>query len=317
MSNFNCINSCRLSPRITILGLSIGAMALVTTVWPTALAKANPPEEFSVAQQPTGERALIVEEVRGTVTYGASMQAVTVGQRLRAGEEEFRTGPNSTARLHIDNHIGSLEVAENTTLKIKTLSNGKTSLFVSQGRVRASIGKTIRTSNSQKQGNKGENEKYLIAQRNFSRGNYPVDIETPAGIAGVQGTSFGVNVGPNGKTGISTLEGSVVAIAQGQEIVVNKGQYVVIEPGKAPTKPEIAPTRAAFRILSVRKIGDNGIRIIGQAAPHELVYVNGRAVETDIEGKFSIIVPRTLNRRVRFVLRGPTITETHYEIAVL
>ncbi|HIK28750.1 MAG: FecR family protein [Oscillatoriaceae bacterium SKW80] len=317
MLNFDCLSSCRLSPKIAILSLSVGAVALIIPIWPTAIAKANPPEEFSVAQQQTGERAIIVEEVKGTVTYGPSMQAVTVGQRLRAGEDELRTGQNSTVRLYIDNHIGSLEVAENTTLKIKTLSKEKTSLFVWQGRVRASIGKTIRTRNSQKQESKGENEKYLIAQRNSSRGNYPIDIQTPAGIAGVQGTCFGVNVGPTGKTGISTLEGSVVAIAQGQEIVVNKGQYVVIEPGKAPTKPEKAPTRAAFRLLSVRKIGDNGIRIIGQASPHELVYVNGIAVETDIEGKFSIIIPRPLNRRVRFVLRGPIVTETYYEIAVL
>ncbi len=315
MSNLHFLNYGWLSPRIAILGLSVSAVALLAPVR-GAIARANPPETAPIAQQQASEREIVVEEVKGTVTYGPSMQAVTVGQRLLAGEQELRTGNNSTVRLHIDTYIGSVEVAENTTLRIKTLASGKTSLFVSQGRVRASIGSTTRNRLSQKAIEK-ETDKSLLAQSNTSRGNYPVDIETPAGIAGVQGTSFGVNVGPNGKTGVSTLDGSVAAIAQGQTVLVNKGQYALIEPGKAPTQPAMAPARSAFRVLSVRKIGDNGIRVIGQAAPHDLVYVNGQPVETDIDGKFSTIVPRPLNRRVRFVLRGPTATETYYEIAVL
>lgn len=335
MSNINFLNYCRLSPKIAILGLSLGAVALLAPArgaiasFTLSSPKLNPQASTTeavreggdvhlaqMAQQPAEDREIVVEEVKGMVTYGPSMQAVTVGQRLLAGEQELRTGNDSTVRLHIDTYVGSVEVAENSTLKIKTLASGKTSLFVSQGRVRASIGSSTRNRSSEKAIEKEDN-KSLLAQRNSSRGNYPVDIETPAGIAGVQGTSFGVNVGPNGKTGVSTLDGSVAAIAQGQTVLVNKGQYVLIEPGKAPSSPAIAPARAMFRVLSVRKVGDNGIRVIGQAAPLDLVYVNGQAVETDIDGKFSTIVPRPLNRRVKFVLRGPTATETHYEIAVL
>jgi hypothetical protein len=263
-------------------------------------------------EMPASSRSIVVEAVRGTVTYGPSQQPVKAGQQLAQGTQ-VSTGSNSSARLLIDSQIGSVEIAENTTFQVKTLSSGKTSLFVTRGRVRLSIRSSAGNPSAQK-ALSGSGQQ--LVSSNSSR-DYPITVETPAGIAGVQGTSFGVNVGPDGKTGISTINGTVAAQSQGREVLVTPGQYVVIQPGKGPTQPLTAAKRAEFRLLNLKRISAGAVRVIGQAHPLDLVLVNGRAVQTDAEGKFSVLVNSPLNRRIKFAIRGPAATETVYEIAVL
>ncbi len=263
-------------------------------------------------EMPASSRSIVVEAVRGTVIYGPSQQPVKVGQRLEQGTQVSTLG-NSSARLLVDNQIGSVEIAENTTFQVKTLSGGKTSLFVTRGRVRLSIRSSAGNPSAQK-ALSGSGQQ--LVSSNSSR-DYPITVETPAGIAGVQGTSFGVNVGPDGKTGISTINGKVAAQSQGREVLVTPGQYVVIQPGKGPTQPQTAAKRAEFRLLNLKRISAGAVRVIGQANPQDLVLVNDRAVQTDAQGKFSVIVERPLNRRIKFAIRGPAATETVYEIAVL
>jgi hypothetical protein len=263
-------------------------------------------------EMPASSRFILVEEVRGMVTYGPSQQPVKAGQQLAEGTQ-VSTGSDSSARLRIDSQIGSVEVAEDTTFQVKTLTSGKTVLFVTRGRVRLSVSPGARLREEQKSLS-GGGEQSVLAQR---RRDYPITVETPAGIAGVQGTSFGVNVGPDGKTGIATINGTVAAQSQGREVLVTLGQYVVIEPGKAPKQPEIAPKQAAFRLLNLKRVSAGAVRVVGQAHPLDLVLVNGKAVTTDAEGKFSALVNSPLNRRIKFAVRGPAATETIYEIAVL
>lgn len=281
--------------------------------------------------QPVTPLSAVVEEIEGIVTYGPSQTPVSQGQRLGAGESQLLTGNNSSVRLHIP-QLGSVEVSENTALRIKTLSTGRTSLFVSKGQVRLSVGTGVLNQGQQKVGASSaismqetnisgnrpleSGQKLLLAQQN-ANGNYPVDIETPAGVAGVQGTSFGVNVGPDGKTGVSSIQGNVDAIAQGRRVPVRSGQYVVIPPGQAPISPQTIPPRAKLKVLSVRRVGAKAIRVMGKIDPLDILFINGQAIQTDAEGNFMAIVERPLNRRLRFVVRGPEVRETAYEIAVL
>ena len=304
-------------------GADISAVEPVRTAPPESLPalatlEESPDPQFEAletaqnVEMPASSRFILVEEVRGTVTYGPSQQPVKAGLQLAQGTQ-VSTGSNSSARLRIDSQIGSVEVAENTTFQVKTLSGDKTSLFVTRGRVRLSIRSSVGNLSAQKALSES-GEQSVLAQR---RRDYPITVETPAGIAGVQGTSFGVNVGPDGKTGIATINGTVAAQSQGREVLVTPGQYVVIEPGKALKQPETAPKQAAFRLLNLKRVSADAVRAVGQAHPLDLVLVNGRAVQTDGEGKFSVIVERPLNRRIKFAVRGPAATETVYEIAVL
>jgi hypothetical protein len=49
--------------------------------------------------------------------------------------------------------------------------------------------------------------------RPFTNPGSRMEIETPAGTSGVRGTEFGLNVQPDGKMAIATLEGSVATSA--------------------------------------------------------------------------------------------------------
>jgi len=342
MSAKNALTGFLRSPGRAILGLCLAAFAVqelnhqaissasasspgpaISAVEPVRTAPPAPQSAIPVrgalktaqnVQMLASSRFLLVEQMRGRVTYGPSQQPVKAGQQLRQGTQ-VSTGSDSSARLLIDGQIGSVEVAENTTFQVKTLTSGKTSLFVTAGRVRLSVSPGARLPEAQKSLSGGGGQS-VRAQSSSSR-DYPITVETPAGIAGVQGTSFGVNVGPKGKTCIATLQGTVAAQSQGREVLVNPGQYVVIEPGKAPMQPQMAPKLAAFRLLNLKRVSAGAVRAVGQAHPLDLVSVNGRAVPTDADGKFSVIVEQPLNRRIKFVVRGPAATETVYDIAVL
>lgn len=66
------------------------------------------------AQGTATGRSLEIQEIRGSVMFkGRSAQ---IGDRLLAPGDEIITGPDSTARLAIDNNTGIVEVAEKTAL---------------------------------------------------------------------------------------------------------------------------------------------------------------------------------------------------------
>lgn len=285
-----------------------------------------------IAQGTTAGRGLRVEELKGTVTING--RPAQVGDRLTAERDELVTGKNSTARLRIDSYIGVVEVAEYTTVQIQTLAgnvgidpNQVTAIAVPEGRVRLSIARSVARPTSVR----GEAESTQvaalnsvtglgklddIAQESSSASASPVRVRTPAGVAGVSGTSFGVDVGPIGKTGVDTVDGVVAAEAQGTQVLVNAGFFTVIEPGKAPTTPQKTPPLADLSRFHVLKLGPRTVRVTGQVDPMDLIYINDRAIQADGDGKFQTIVPMPASRRVRIVVRGPSVRERHYNIAV-
>jgi len=135
-------------------------------------------------------------------------------------------------------------------------------------------------------------------------------------VAGVRGTSFGVDVGPNGQTGISGLSGSVVAAAQNQDQLVTRGEYVLISPDSPPTIVEPTPAQAELKFLVRQTRGGDTVRVFGQVDRLDIVYINGEAIETDPDGNFAVVMERPANRRLRFVVRGPAVRERVYVIPV-
>ncbi|WP_193876801.1 FecR domain-containing protein [Coleofasciculus sp. LEGE 07081] len=278
---------------------------------------------------------LVVKQVRGKVTL--RQEVVQVGSRLTAGVE-INTGNDSSVSLEIDDHGGLVEVSENTNLQIKNLAGSDSSeatvFFISKGQARFSIPSLQGTASDRSEettSSRGGSEKrllaqssgvktladrgeaLLLAQRKSSR-NYPVRVETPAGIAGVRGTSFGVSVGPDGKTGISVIKGSVGAIAQDQEVIFTDGQYVVLSPGTSPTQPGVTPELAKLRIRSVVRTSPYTALVTGQVDPMDIVFINGKAIETDSQGKFKVAVALPPSHRLSFVVRGPTVRMRFYEV---
>ena len=290
---------------------------------------ANPsPAETIKAQGTASGRSLEIREIRGTVTF-KGRQAV-VGDRLLVPGDEIITGPNSTARLAIDNNTGIVEVAEKTAVKISSLSGEKdTAIFVSLGRVRLSIGKTAATTPAANTSTiippnqiaslntfSGLGKLNQIAQQKSSARTAPVRVETPEGVAGVRGTSFGVSVS-EGKTAVETIEGAVgVSGRTDSEVVVNAGSATTIFSQTPPVAPSASRRLAQLKVRSLFRLSGDIYRLSGQINPIDLIYVNDEAIKIDQQGKFSIQGILPPSRRLKIVVRGPSVRERHYNLAV-
>ncbi len=70
------------------------------------------------------------------------------------------------------------------------------------------------------------------------------EIETPAAVAAVRGTTMFVQVAQDGATFVGNIEGLVSVVAQGVEIKVTQGSHVVIMPGQVagPVEPGATPS---------------------------------------------------------------------------
>jgi hypothetical protein len=319
-----------------------------------------PPAKTLKAEGTATGRSLEIQEIRGSVMFkGRSAQ---LGDRLLAPGDEIITGPNSTARLAIDNHIGIVEVAEKTAVRISSLSgaNGEqdTAIFVSRGRVRLSVGRTAATTPATTPATNtstidiwhnscgtgilpvqdrlfarcliippnqiaslntfsGLGKSTQVAQKRSSARTAPVRVETPEGVAGVRGTSFGVSVGPDGKTGVDTIEGAVAVSGRTDaEVIVNRGNGTVIVPQTSPITPAASPALAKVTVHSLSRLSGNIYRFSGRVHPMDILYINKQAIKIDRQGKFKIQGILPTSRRLKIVVQGPSVRERHYELAV-
>jgi hypothetical protein len=71
------------------------------------------------------------------------------------------------------------------------------------------------------------------------------EIETPAAVMSVRGTTTFVGVARIGTTFIGNIDGTLVVIAQGIETPVSSGNHVTVNPGEPPGKQEPGATPAA------------------------------------------------------------------------
>ena len=297
-------------------------------------AAANPsPAKALKAQGTAAGRSLEIKEIRGTVTFKG--RPAVVGDQLLANGDEIITGSNSTARLAIDNNTGIVEVGEKTAVRISDLSSSAsgekdTAIFVSRGRVRLSIGKTAATTPATNSSTiilpnqiaalntfSGIAETSQIAQQKKSPRTAPIRVETPEGVAGVRGTSFGVSVGPDGKTSVETIEGAVgVSGRTDSEVVVTRGNTTTIFPQTSPVAPSASPRLAQLKVRSLLRFSGNIYHLSGQINPIDIIYVNNQAIKIDRQGNFKIQGILPPSRRLNIVVRGPSVTERHYSLAV-
>jgi len=68
------------------------------------------------------------------------------------------------------------------------------------------------------------------------------EIETPAAVAAVRGTTMYVEVRADGSAWVGNIEGKVVVIAQGKAVELPAGTHTTVLPGQAPGAPEPGAT---------------------------------------------------------------------------
>jgi hypothetical protein len=251
---------CRVLPIATFIGLALLIVPLTYRAFPQSV-------------QVRVQRKLILQQVAGQVAYqrGKTTRPARTGDALQAVGDGISTGQNATATLAVDTAIGFITVAENTKVSVRELryasDDGRiTRLQVSQGQVRLRL-------------------------RRFTHRGSVLEIQTPAGISGVRGTEFGLNVQPQGKTSVATLTGGVAAIAQGKTVTVKAGFQNYTIPGEAPSTP--VPIRNSTELkYGVERFTEGRtrkIRLTGQVDPVNSVLVENIPQITDRQGRFSLV----------------------------
>ncbi|BAZ27991.1 hypothetical protein NIES4074_04210 [Cylindrospermum sp. NIES-4074] len=243
------------------------------------------------------DRWLEVRRPMGQVLYsrGQTSQAARNGIRLQAVGDTITTKQGSSTVLAIDIGTGFIKVSENTTVQIQKLLTGKSGERITQLQVKAG--------------------QVALQVRPFTNSASRLEINTPAGVAGVRGTEFGVSVQQNGKMGVATMKGGVATDAQGQTVLVKAGFQNITIPGEPPSAP--VPLREDTR-LNIRQLVANGnqVRIVGTVDPVNLLAIAKQPQNTDKSGNFDITVPLLPNRRVEAVVVTPLGKQQLYQLAV-
>ncbi|KKD37825.2 hypothetical protein WN50_12235 [Limnoraphis robusta CS-951] len=258
-------------------------------------------------------RGLTIEEINGK-SVSLNGEPAQVGDILKVGDQ-ISTGKDTIINLRIDSYIGLVEVAENTTVEVKTLSgeagidpNQITVLSVTAGRVRLSISRFVSSP--------FWSETIPQNQRQNSVTNSPFRIETPTTIIGVRGTTFGVNVAPDGRTAIHSQEGIVGVVTDGEEVKLEKGQVAIVTPAEKPTAVANIPPLSQLRVRTLTRLGLETVQLRGTVDPMDLVYINDQPIQTDAGGNFDFIGRLPVSRRLEVTVRGPSVRERFYVIAV-
>ncbi|MBD2491874.1 FecR domain-containing protein [Aulosira sp. FACHB-615] len=233
----------------------------------------------------------------GQVIYsrGQTSQAVRNGMRLKSVGDTITTKQSSSVVLGIDTGAGFVKVAENTTVTVQKLETGSkgqriTQLQVLSGQVNLQV-------------------------RPLTHNTSRVEIKTPAGIAGVRGTEFGVSVQNDGKMGVGTKKGAVATSAQGQAVLVKAGFQNLTIPGQPPS-PAV-PLREDTRLnVSQLRARDRQVQIIGTIDPVNILSINQQPQNVDLNGRFDITLPLPSNRKVEASVLTPLGTKQLYQLVV-
>ncbi|MEA5476031.1 FecR family protein [Pseudanabaena galeata UHCC 0370] len=282
---------------ITCLGLLINVLG--TNVLP----QDQQQTEAQRAIQVRTDQWLKVDKVMGNVKYrnlyNYANREAKVGDRLQTTSDEISTGANSSAVLSVDTGVGSIYVAENTTIQIRSFriatDNGRiTNLFVPRGKARLQI-------------------------RKFTNRGSQLNIQTPAGISGVRGTTFTVIARPNGNMITTTFDGSVETTARNQTKIVNGGFQNLTVVGESPSTPVPISNDASLRYAINRQTSSSGrsVSFLGYTNPFNTVKVDGLEQSLDRIGKFALQLPATSSLKVKVTVETPTGKIQVYEIPIL
>ncbi len=245
-------------------------------------------------------RWLSIRDVAGNVNYlkGNDTRPAKVGDRLQQVGEGINTGRDATATLEVDTGIGFIDVAEQTNLRVQTLEyapdNGRiTHLYVSQGQARLRV-------------------------RTFTHRGSELEIRTPAGVSGVRGTDFGINVHTDGRMAIATLEGRVETTAEGAAVDVPGGFQNFTIPGEppAPAVPLRNDTSLNYRIRRQFSGSQRRLLLVGEVDPVNIVLIENEPQPLNRDGRFTVELPARTRVNLAVTVITPLGREETHEILV-
>lgn len=247
------------------------------------------------------DRWLSLRQMTGAVTVfqGSNSRPGRLGDRIQAVGDGVKTAAQSTAVLDIDTQVGFIDVAANTEVRVQSLDvaadNGRiTHLSVPQGQVRLRV-------------------------RPFTHRGSELEIETPAGVSGVRGTEFGMNIqATDGKTSIATLSGAVATVAQGVSVLVPGGYQNYTIPGEPPTPPTPLQDDPSlrYRLNYVLEGGRRYVQILGFVDPVNTVFFRDEPQTVDATGNFVLSLPARLHLNPEITVVTPLGTRKVHEVPI-
>ena len=243
------------------------------------------------------KRWIDVQSVSGNVTLlnRNGRESARVGQRLQSIGDGIVTGARSSATLNLDSGIGTLQVSENSQFTIQEIQNNdggaQTKLNVSRGQVRLKL-------------------------RTFTNPSSSLEIFTPAGVTGVRGTDFGVNILPSGKTGVATLQGKVAVAAQGKTVEIDRGFQSSVTPGNAPLPPVPLRDNASLDVQVLDQETNSQVHLVAQTDDINIISIGKLVIEPNAEGILDIRIPMGINRSIEVRVTTPLGKKRNYQILV-
>ena len=178
--------------------------ALILLLLPAAILAAEPARQG-------GEIAIVENEVDRSPPRTAWTKAVA-GDPIQ-WQEQVRTGELSRAAIELSTG-GVLRVSELTSLRLQPPPSGQ-----ANGRSKIDFGKGV---------------VYF-----FSRSEEEADVETPTASLNIRGTEFVLEVGADGKTTVTLLDGAVGISNSLGSVDLASGEQGIVERGKAPRKSAV------------------------------------------------------------------------------
>jgi hypothetical protein len=252
------------------------------------------------AQPGKNSRWLDVAKVGGETIYSNARQGrrpAHRGDRLQSPGDRLSTLASGSAELHLDDGIGTINVGNLTTLNIQNLEK-------------------------RSDGSKVTNLQILGGQclLTLRRLNYPrssVTVKTPAVIAGVRGTIFGVSANHQGLTAVATQRGQVVVEGQGKSVAVNAWEQSLAMPGQPPTPPTPLVENAYLFDVKLTWVSADKVRLQGNTDPGNLVEVYGMPLDLGIDGRIKTTVAIAPDLRVNVKITTPLGKQKVFPLTVL
>lgn len=247
------------------------------------------------------KRWLQLQNLSGQVNYLSNRQsrAAQSGDRLQAPGDGVTTGKQSMVQLALDTGIGFVDVTEQTHLVVQemrlTPSQGRiTRLKISRGRAKLRL-------------------------RRFTNPESRFEIETPAGISGVRGTEFGINVQPDGKMSVAVSEGKVDSSAQGKTVGLDAGFQNFTIPGEPPSDPVPITNDTTMTYTLDRNIakGKRQLVLRGKVDNVNAVFVGDQPLVVDRAGQFIVSVPVVSHPRLKIQVVTPLGKTENYDLKLL
>jgi hypothetical protein len=234
-----------------------------------------PPAAGSLAPAVAREEA-VVESVSGSVqrSAGTGWARVAVGDRLRA-DESVRTGRGASTALRIDEK-SRLTVQETTQLTIRELTERVHRFKLTRGRVAIDY--------------KPNGERVLRIENEGS------DAVAEAREARFSILSTGTSVA------IATESGSVKLKSAHRIVRIDAGEQAMARAGAAPTAAAPIPTEVLLKVANAAASGTTLCADVeGTVANGAEVLVDGQPATVDAQGRFSVRVPRTRDKKLVLV----------------